>query len=77
MNYFRICQAFQNTQWNVSDYLIRPANKQYNESTEPLVNFYDFRDLAANERFEKNGKWKFKLEWEIEGQVKVAKYSLG
>ena len=61
--------AYQNTQWNVSDYLIRDASKKYNETQEPLVNFFDFNYLQVGEKFEKNGLWRFKLEWEIEGQL--------
>ena len=53
----------------MSDYLIRDASKKYNERQEPLVNFFDLNDLQAGARFEKNGLWRFKLEWEIEGQL--------
>ena len=65
----QISKAYQNTQWNVSDYLIRDTSKKYNETQEPLVNFFDLNDLQVGGRFEKNGLWRFKFEWEIEGQL--------
>ena len=49
--------------------MIRDASKKYNETQEPLVNFFDFNYLQVGEKFEKNGLWRFKLEWEIEGQL--------
>jgi len=59
--------AFQNAPFDNTEYLLRAL--EVGSRSEPFSNFFDFNNLQVGGNFEKEGKWKFRFDWQLENAV--------